>query len=41
MKNGATVIALGKVRDVVFFAAATPRLCLTTEKKMAPRVEYR
>ncbi len=33
MTNGATVIALGKVGDVVFFAAATPRLCLTTEKE--------
>lgn len=41
MTNGATVIELGKVGDVVFFAAATPQLCLTTDKKMAPRVEYR
>ncbi|STZ82886.1 Uncharacterised protein [Mycolicibacterium aichiense] len=41
MKNGATVIELGKVRDVVFFAAATSRLYLTPDKKMAPRVEYR
>ena len=41
MKIGATVIALGKVEHVVFFAAATRRLCLTAKTEFAPRVEYR